>query len=144
MIAGIHHCSLLVEDLERSLAFYCGVLGMAQDAARPDLGYAGAWLLAGNQQLHLLRLPSPDPVAGRPAHGGRDRHVALVVDSVERLRERLEAAGIPFTASRSGRPALFCRDPDGNALEFVEIAIAVGSGSLSPDRSVRCGSKSRS
>ena len=32
----------------------------------------------------------------------------------------LEAAGVAFTLSRSGRRALFCRDPDANALEFVE------------------------
>jgi glyoxylase I family protein len=32
----------------------------------------------------------------------------------------LEAADIAYTLSRSGRRALFCRDPDGNALEFVE------------------------
>lgn len=31
------------------------------------------------------------------------------------------ATGIPYTRSRSGRTALFCRDPDGNALEFIEI-----------------------
>ncbi|MEE8429299.1 MAG: glyoxalase, partial [Gammaproteobacteria bacterium] len=30
----------------------------------------------------------------------------------------LESAGIPYNQSRSGRQALFCRDPDGNALEF--------------------------
>ncbi len=32
----------------------------------------------------------------------------------------LEAAEIPFTLSSSGRRALFCRDFDGNAFEFVE------------------------
>jgi len=29
-------------------------------------------------------------------------------------------AGVAFTLSQSGRSALFCRDPDGNALEFVQ------------------------
>lgn len=29
--------------------------------------------------------------------------------------------GIPYTLSRSGRPAIFTRDPDANALEFVQI-----------------------
>jgi len=35
------------------------------------------------------------------------------------LAGRLDAAGISYTPSRSGRAALFCRDPDGNALEFI-------------------------
>lgn len=29
--------------------------------------------------------------------------------------------GIPYTMSKSGRPALFCRDPDGNALEVSQV-----------------------
>lgn len=91
------------------------------DETRPDLGYPGAWLRLGNaQQLHLLELPNPDPVSGRPEHGGRDRHLALAVDSVTALQSRLVEHGIVNTMSRSGRAALFCRDPDGNALEFVE------------------------
>jgi glyoxylase I family protein len=31
----------------------------------------------------------------------------------------LDGARIAYTLSRSGRAALFCRDPDGNALEFI-------------------------
>lgn len=29
--------------------------------------------------------------------------------------------GIPYTLSRSGRPAIFTRDPDANALEFTQV-----------------------
>lgn len=117
---GLHHASLLIADLERALAFYRDVLGMSVSGQRPDLGYPGAWLEAGSQQIHLLRLPSPDPLTGRPAHGGRDRHVALLIRDLDVLRQKLEADGVAYTLSRSGRRALFCRDPDGNALEFIE------------------------
>lgn len=120
-IDAILHASLLVADTERALAFYTGVLDMAVDTARPELGFPGAWLKIGTgQQIHLLELPNPDPVTGRPSHGGRDRHVALRVDDLEPLRRALGAAGIDYTLSRSGRRALFCRDPDGNALEFIQ------------------------
>ncbi len=119
-INRILHASLLVADTERALAFYRDVLGLAVDPERPDLGFPGAWLKVGEASIHLLELPSPDPVEGRPAHGGRDRHVALAVDDVAALCAALEAAGIEFTRSRSGRAAVFCRDPDGNALEFIE------------------------
>lgn len=91
---------------------------MTLDDARPDLGYPGAWLRAGEQQVHLLQLPNPDPRDGRPAHGGRDRHIAFDVTDGSALRAALDQANIKYTLSRSGRPALFCRDPDGNALEF--------------------------
>jgi glyoxylase I family protein len=116
---NILHASLLVADTGRALKFYADVLGM-EVLPRPDLGFAGAWLGVGEQQIHLLELPSPDPVEGRVTHGGRDRHVAVGVSDIEELRKRLEAAGIACSLSRSGRRALFCRDPDGNALEFVE------------------------
>jgi glyoxylase I family protein len=44
----------------------------------------------------------------------------MTVDDLDRLGRRLSAARIAYTRSRSGRRALFCRDPDGNALEFIE------------------------
>lgn len=120
-IVGIHHVSLIVADTDRSLAFYCGLLGLETDEKRPDLGYPGAWLWVGERQIHLLELPNPDPVEGRPQHGGRDRHLALTVRNMDALEAGLEQDGIPFTRSRSGRRAIFCRDPDGNALELIEV-----------------------
>ena len=72
-------------------------------------------------QIHLMLLPNPEAGLQRPAHGGRDRHVALAVDDIAKLVERLELAGIAYTLSSSGRRALFCRDPDGNALEFIAL-----------------------
>ena len=121
MVSDIHHASLIVADTARSLAFYRDILGLLPLAERPDLGFPGAWLGVGERQIHLLELPNPDSVAGRPAHGGRDRHLALTAPDLEPLRARLDAAGIPYTQSRSGRRAIFCRDPDGNALELIEM-----------------------
>ncbi len=114
------HASLLVSDLERARAFYEGMLGLAPSPARPGMSFAGVWYDVGDSQIHLLALPNPDPVAGRPEHGGRDRHTAFAVSGWESLRQALDAAGIAYTLSRSGRRALFVRDPDGNALELIE------------------------
>ena len=122
MIKTINHVSFLVTDTERALEFYNEVLGLSVDVNRPDLGFPGVWLEVGEEQIHLLELPNPDPVVGRPEHGGRDRHVALNVSDLEGLVESLENNEIPYTRSRSGRKAIFCRDPDGNALEFIESA----------------------
>jgi glyoxylase I family protein len=116
----ILHASLIVADTATALEFYGDVLGMQVNPSRPDLGFPGAWLDVGAQQIHLLELPNPDPVSDRPTHGGRDRHTAISIDNLNQLVDALGQANIPFTTSKSGRRALFCRDPDGNALEFIE------------------------
>ena len=121
-IRAIHHVSLLVSDTGRALTFYRDLLGLEVDGSRPDLGYPGAWLCMDNAQIHLLELPDVLRETRRPEHGGRDRHVALSVTDLDILTAALEVAGVAYTLSRSGRRALFCRDPDGNAIEFVEIA----------------------
>ena len=121
IIINLHHVSFIIEDLNIALAFYSEVLGLEVDHSRSDLGYPGAWLiLPGQQQLHLMQLDDPDKNSERPEHGGRDRHVAFAVNSIEQIAASLDTLEIPFTKSRSGRKALFSRDPDGNALEFIQ------------------------
>jgi catechol 2,3-dioxygenase-like lactoylglutathione lyase family enzyme len=121
-ITALLHAGLLVSDLARAKAFYESVLGLAPHPKRPDLPYPGEWYdLGGGQQLHLMQLANPDAGSVRPEHGGRDRHIALGVKDMAALKGRLDAAGVAYTVSKSGRAALFCRDPDMNTLEFVEV-----------------------
>ncbi len=120
MILSLHHVSFLCSDLKASRAFYEGVLGLKVNSSRPALSFDGIWYdLAGNQQIHLMVLPNVEEGLKRPPHGGRDRHVALKVSDMQRLIARLDEAGISYSLSQSGRGALFCRDPDQNALEFI-------------------------
>ena len=120
-LLAIHHTTFLVADLDRALEFYCDTLGLETDPARPaSMSFPGVWLnINAAQQIHLMQLPNPDPVTGRPEHGGRDRHAAYLVEDVETICTSLETRGYTFTRSSSGRVAIFCRDPDGNALEFL-------------------------
>jgi glyoxylase I family protein len=116
---ALHHASIIAADASVSLTFYRDILGM-QQTDRPDLGFPGAWLQLGAQQIHLLELENPDPTTGRPEHGGRDRHIALSVTDLAPIKDVLDKNGVTYTLSKSGRKALFCRDPDGNALEILE------------------------
>jgi len=129
MIKSIAHASFLVADVQRSLVFYRDILQIKHNQDRPDFGFDGAWLDINDdgQQIHLMQLPNPDSSEGRPEHGGRDKHIALVVDDLEALATRLEQAEVVFSRSKSGRAAFFCRDPDGNAVEFSENFIPAKS-----------------
>jgi len=119
-IVSLNHASFIVTNTEVSLGFYRDILGL-QQVDRPDLGFPGAWLQLGTQQIHLLELNNPDPTTGRPTHGGRDRHIALNALALAPVQEALTKAGIVYTMSISGRRAMFCRDFDGNTVELIEL-----------------------
>ncbi len=118
---SIHHASLLVKDLVIACEFYGHVLGLQENKNRPDLGYPGAWFDIGSQQLHLLQLSNPLDGVVRPQHVGRDFHFAIYIRDINEIVDKLNKANITFTRSRSGRTALFCRDPDNNGIEFIQI-----------------------
>ena len=118
--AGIDHHSVIISDLQRSHHFYVTVLGLEEDRSRPEMSYDGFWFKVGEQAIHCLKLKNPDPVENRPEHGGRDRHVCLICNDLNALIESLELHYVDFTRSKSGRRAIFFRDPDGNAIEVKE------------------------
>ena len=115
-IDGLHHAGFLVSDIERSVVFYEGILGL-RPLPRPDFGFPGRWYDLGDQQLHLMQ---SEIIPGQTNQPNFDRHVALSVSDIEGAAEELERAGI-FVArgsGRAGRPQLFIRDPDGNMIEL--------------------------
>jgi glyoxylase I family protein len=119
---GIDHHSVYSADLAKTQFFYTQIIGLEIDPRRPKLSFDGAWFKMGchGQTLHCLCLPNPDPVKNRPDHGGLDRHVAVRISDLSPLIERLEQHQIYYTKSKSGRRAIFFRDPDGNAIEVIE------------------------
>ena len=119
---GLVHATLLVADLEKARNFYENVLGFMPSSARPKMSFEGVWYdITAQQQIHLMQLPNPEAGLQRPENGGRDRHLAFAVDDLAVLVKLLQGSGIRYNLSQTGRRALFCRDPDDNALEFIEI-----------------------
>ena len=116
-IEGLHHAGFLVTDIDRSAAFYEGILGLIA-LPRPDFGFAGRWYdLGTGQQLHLME---SDQAQSQTHQANFDRHIALSVADVEETATELEQAGVAVArgSGRSGRPQLFIRDPDGNMIEL--------------------------
>ena len=132
---GIPHVGVIIGDAEEAREFYTGVLGMVDVTDEEDLEHPGAAMRVGEQVIYLQEINNPDPIAvdptynmsmpppgyvaeGRPVHAGRDRHVAITLNDLGPIKDRLEAANHPYTMSYSGRQALFTRDNYGNGWEF--------------------------
>jgi glyoxylase I family protein len=118
LVRGVHHVSVLVDDLDQALAFYSGLLGCPR-LPRPPLETEGAWLHAGNAQVHLLlrRKAGPQP---RPSEPDVDfvNHIAFEVEDLEQARDRLASAGHDVRSGDPDLPQVFVLDPSGNLLEL--------------------------
>ncbi len=117
----IGHVHLKVADLDRSIAFYCGVLGFS---LKQRYGRQAAFLAAGGYHHHIGLNTWESQNGGPPAAGTTGLyHVALLYPSRAALGDalkRLMGAGIELTgASDHGvSEALYLNDPDGNGIEL--------------------------
>jgi catechol 2,3-dioxygenase len=117
----IGHVHLKVADVERSLAFYCGVLGFE---LQQRYGPQAAFVSAGGYHHHI-GLNSWESQGGSPPPPGTTGlfHVAILyptrADLADALK-RLAMNGVPLDgASDHGvSEALYLHDPDGNGLEL--------------------------
>lgn len=121
---GLPHVGILGADSNRAKQFYCGVLQMLdENDLRPTkLPFPGLFLRCGEQQVHFMELPNPDPdtVDSRPPHG-RDRRTAFSVKDLNPVMSALEEAQVAYSRSTwCGHRVLYCRDPDANELMLVE------------------------
>ena len=117
----IGHVHLKVADLDRALAFYCGVLGF-QITQR--YGTQAAFISAGGYHHHI-GLNTWESKGGSPPPSGSTGlyHTAILYPDRAALADalkRLIAAGVPLTgASDHGvSEALYLDDPDGNGVEL--------------------------
>ncbi|HEV7733154.1 MAG TPA: VOC family protein [Candidatus Binatia bacterium] len=119
MIArGMSHVSFPVHDLERSLAFYRDTLGFVA-IPRPDLGLPGAWLQAGNAQVHLIqRFPGATLGSPPPSVNPMAQHVALTIDDYAGALATLHAHGLEVLETNDEQGQLWVQDPDGHVIEL--------------------------
>lgn len=115
LISGIDHLHLTAPQGEEDRArdFYGGVLGLDEATAPPALaGRGGVWFEGGNVRLHL----GPDERSACYFATFRAR-------SLEALRAALTANKIRFEEEETleGAARLYCRDPFGNHLEFLQV-----------------------
>jgi catechol 2,3-dioxygenase-like lactoylglutathione lyase family enzyme len=147
-VTAVDAVGLTVADLDRSLAFYTGVLPFERttdvEVAGRELeaftGVPGArvrivGLRLGDERLELTQFLEP---RGRSAPAGarsNDRwfqHVAIVVRDMDAAYARLRAAGVAHVSpapqrlpdwnpNAGGIEAFYFKDPDGHPLELIRF-----------------------
>jgi glyoxylase I family protein len=124
-VRAIHHVTLVVEDLERSAAFYRDVLGMTR-GFRPDFGFPGMFFEAGNTQIHLIPHSGwhSNTAQRWEAEGPDACHFAFEVDDAAAARAILEAHNVTVlrgpSQNKAGWIQLWVRDPDGYVFELLD------------------------
>ena len=118
----IGHVHLKIADLDRALAFYCGVLGFE---LMGRLSSGAAFISAGGYH-HRIGLNTWESKGGAPPAPGTTGlyHFAILYPTRALLADalrRLMAAGIPLdgAADHGATEALYLHDPDGNGIELT-------------------------
>lgn len=139
MPARLFHVGLTVSDLDRSLAFYRGVVGMevrsvsevdgdafGRLTANPGARLRTALLEADGFQLQLVeyRAGGGQPLALDHRHVGSP-HLSFWVADAAALRQQLAgSAGVTVTSDLEsvvpGVRSFYVSDPDGVPVEFIE------------------------
>ena len=149
---GLDHASVQCADLDRSLGFYHGLLGIpvrergdldggsaAAIAGVPGLRTRFADLVLGDGRvLELIETPVGGPGTA-PAQHIRNvcGHLALRVDDADAAFARMRAAGCPTGSDGPvtidepgawhGARAFYVQDPDGVTVELIERPRRVSS-----------------
>ena len=124
---GLDHVVLRVADLERSLDFYCRILGLELDRARDDLGLYHIW--AGRCMIDLVPVDGQLGAKGGPAPGADGHNMDHFCVRIEPFDEaaitgylrsegiEVGASGVRYGAEGDG-PSIYIGDPDGNTVEL--------------------------
>jgi catechol 2,3-dioxygenase-like lactoylglutathione lyase family enzyme len=143
-VTTLDHVSVTVSDLERSLPFYCDLLGL-QELERHRLEGEGISTMAGKRDvvLQVVRLAAPQtpgipidlqqylapPGSTSNAQLGDvgHAHICFGVSDIDgtcrELRDRgveLVSEPVSFELGTGLLKVVFLKDPDGNVLELVE------------------------
>jgi catechol 2,3-dioxygenase-like lactoylglutathione lyase family enzyme len=132
-----HHVGVTVADLDRAVAFYSELLGLAVverfavdgEAFATGVGVEGAsaefvHLDAGDTRVELVTYePEGDAVGPRTVNQPGASHLGLAAPDLDAFYESLPddvPTESPPRTTASGTRILFLRDPEGNLVEVLE------------------------
>jgi catechol 2,3-dioxygenase-like lactoylglutathione lyase family enzyme len=119
---GLHHMALLSSDVERTVRFYQELLEFPLTEIFENRDYQGSnhffFDIGNGNLLAFFDFPGLDLGPYAEVLGGL-HHIAISVEPVtwERLRGKLDAAGVPYQVESGA--SIYFRDPDGARLELL-------------------------
>ena len=113
---AMNHFTILAEDLAATCAFYRDLLGLTE-GYRPNMGFPGAWLYAG--EVAVLHVVVKNPLPKQRA--GVLDHMAFTAADLPGTVAKLKKRGIAYNLGRqveTGTWQLFLHDPNGAKVEL--------------------------
>jgi catechol 2,3-dioxygenase-like lactoylglutathione lyase family enzyme len=151
-VIGVHHIGVSVPDLGKAREFYLDVLGAVEEVAPMRwadnafidkvVGLEGSaanqfFCRLGNLQIEVFQYDAPHQAPQDPRRGVNEygyTHMALQVEDIAAVHERIVAAGLPVHTPpvleaitidadgvKHGYTGTYCRDFFGNVFEILEI-----------------------
>lgn len=120
MIRTLAHVCIFSQDLNRSLDFYCGTLGLRRHFDFIKNSELFGFYLEIHHG-HFIEIFKSDTAAGTQAQP--INHLCFEVENIDTLRHSLIAKGVAVTPKKMGCDQswqCWCKDPDGVSLEFQE------------------------
>lgn len=123
------HTCIRVQDVDRTVAFYNGLLGMPVVERRdPPAGTRMAALGSPENYLEFFQVRAGQEVEHSDPQALRLNHICLWVERMEELERRAADAGSPFLQPIRANPSWvgaaikvgWVMDPDGNRVELLE------------------------
>ena len=131
---GAHHIALICSDVERTIRFYQEVLGFPLVDVMENRDYQGSthfFLDIGHDNLlAFFDFPGLGLEQAVEAIGGV-QHIAISVEraSFEAIRDRLDAAGLPYLGPDRGLTnSIYVKDPDGIQIELLAEPLRIMDG----------------
>lgn len=140
-IMNSHHVSLVVSDMERSLTFYSGILGMrvtldveiwgdwvSNIHALPEARLRVVWLDAFGEWLELRQFLQPKIEVRCGLWAPGSAHISFLVADIHEVYHELSAKGVRFLSCpemlqqgpNKTSQIVFFLDPDGTAIELIQ------------------------
>jgi lactoylglutathione lyase len=123
----ILHTMLRVGDMQRSIDFYTGVMGMKllRTTDRPEQKYSLAFVGYGDERDHAVLELTYNYGVDKYDLGSAFGHIAIAVDDAYAACERIKAAGGSVTREpgpvKGGTTVIaFVSDPDGYKIELIQ------------------------